>query len=110
MTGQKVTMQPDEFGITRVELPDGQLRIFEPAADSNDASRMYVLSVLGIDVMVRWTDTRKGPDGSIDWDEAEDGSPYTLLVNADTDTTSARPFSGQLWINEADCGLVEADS
>lgn len=67
MIEQQISAQPDEHGVTRVKLPDGELRIFEPAAGSDDASRMYVLDVLGIDALVRWVNDSQN-EGEYDVD------------------------------------------
>lgn len=88
---QEVTVQPDDHGVTRVKLPDGELRIFEPAADSDDASRMYVLDILGIDVLVRWVDDSTEPDES----------SFALDVRIDSDCSSIAPHSGVLRVGSA---------
>lgn len=97
---------------TSVRLPDGNLRIFEPTEESDDASRMYVLDVLGMSVLLRWTDVRKGENGNDDWTE-EDGPPHALRVVVDSDCDSIRPFTGELEVSNGldtqDWGVIEAD-
>lgn len=76
-----------------IELPDGELRIWEPAPDSDDASRMYVLDVLGIDVTLRWK--RNEEDGGLELYVAvlrdADSTPLgrgELTVEVDMDANS----------------------
>lgn len=77
---------------TSIGLPDGELRIWEPAPDSDDASRMYVLDVLGIDVTLRW---KRSEDGDLELYVAvlrdADSTPLgrgELTVEVDMDANS----------------------
>lgn len=46
----------------RVTLPDGEVSVFEPAPDTDDASRMYGLDVLELSIMAR---CKREEDGTV---------------------------------------------
>lgn len=89
---------------TNVAVPDGNVRIYEPMDDTDDASRMYVLDVLGAEVIVRWV--KPDPDD-------EDGKPTFKVIVDHEDYGSARPFTGEMWVgsqhNLQEWGEITAD-